>query len=160
MINHYVNLMEADKMWEMTFAEEGAHYILNSGMFIAKNSDWTHQVFAAAMDIGVEDRGLLARNFGHEQGAIIEVRKRWDCPERIRVLPHRESFYNLNTFFRFSPHDPVGARFREGDAFVHFLGLPSKVRHEAIQILLEYIHEWRLSIPSQVIFPIDLPVTK
>lgn len=158
MLNHYVNLMEAEPGWEMTYAEESLNYVLNSGLFILKNRDFGHNVYGMAKIIGLENSGHLARFFGHEQDAIIEVRKRYGLQEQIRVLSHRQGLYNINSFFRETPYDPPGSRWKEGDAFVHFLGCPGHVRLTRMQVLQQNVKDWRLSIPSHVNFPINLPL--
>lgn len=158
MLNHYVNQMEADDNWEMTYAEEGFGYVLNSGLFIMKNRVFAHNVYGMAKIIGLENNGYLAHLFGHEQEAIIEVRKRYGLQHQIRVLPHRQGIYNINSFYRETIYDPPGSRWKEGDAFVHLLGSSGHLREQRILRLLHNVQDWRKSIPSHVKFPINLPM--
>lgn len=143
MLNHYVNIMEREEGWQMLFGEEGAGYVLNSGLFIMKNTDFSFEAYRAAIDIGLEDNFHLATQFGHEQGAIIEYRRRHNLQSSIRAIPHRSGPYNFNTFNRYVRWDLPGMRARDGDAFVHFLGLQADQRLKGMQEWLGKVENWR-----------------
>jgi hypothetical protein len=154
MLNHYINMMEADPDWEMTYGEEGAEYVLNSGMFLMKARDFGYNVYKRALEVGLEDNHELARNFGHEQGAIITIRHRDGLERFIRVISHRDGVYNFNTFARNSGYDKEGMRARPGDAFVHFTGHHSGTRFRMMKELIESVQEWRCSIDPRFLVPI------
>lgn len=155
MLNHYVNLMEADDAWQMLYGEEGADYVLNSGMFIMKNTDFSFDAYRRAIRIGLEKDGHLARNFGHEQGAIIKVRKRGSLSHRIRIIRHRDGPYNFNNFERDAGHDRPGTRAQFGDAFVHFTGLDGDIRGDLMGRLIRMVAIWRISNPRCLSYPVN-----
>lgn len=143
MLNHYVNLMEADPNWEMLYGDEGAHYVLNSGMYIAKNTDLSFHAYSEAILIGLENDARLSHTFGHEQEAIIIYRERFNVKDKIRVIGHRESVYNFNTLCRHVSWDPPAMVARDGDAFVHFAGLNPAERINLMGSMLRRIGAWR-----------------
>lgn len=143
MLNHYVNLMEKEEGWQMLYGEEGAGYVLNSGLFIMKNTDFSFEAYRAAIDIGLENNFHLAAQFGHEQGAIIEYRRRHNLQSSIRAIPHRSGPYNFNTFNRNAGWDLPGMKARDGDAFVHFTGLPANQRLAGMQNWMSRVNHWR-----------------
>lgn len=155
-VNHLINRMESDQEWLMTYGEEGGSYVLNSGFFIFKNTDFAFDAYQQATDIGTENAGYLARYFGHEQEAILQVRKRNRVEHHIRVLPHRQGHYNFNTFAREASWDPDGAKAVRGDSIVHYLGQPADVRVTKMKELLSEVEEWRRMHPKRCTYPIQL----
>lgn len=153
MLNHYINRMHSDSEWQMTYAEEGGAYELNSGMFIMKNRDFAHDVYQRAMDVGME-MGWLHR-FGYEQDSIKELRKREGLQRQIRIISHRQGKYNINNFAREAFHDPPGTRAEFGDAFVHFTGMGYDQRLHAMNRWLDRVRDWRSSLPAEVSVPVD-----
>lgn len=155
MINHYINMMEVCPEVQFIYGYEGASYVLNSGMFFMRNTDFTFGVYEAAKELGLENEAYLATRFGHEQGAIIEIRKRYNLEKFIWAMPHRHGRYNYNTFFRDSFYDHPDMRSRDTDAFIHFTGMNCFAREVHMKALLERVQEWRKGVKNCV-FPIDM----
>jgi len=153
MLNHYVNLMEKDLGWHMLYASEGHDFVLNSGMFFMKNTDLAFDTYDKALEIGVQRNGFLARNFGHEQGAIIMARERMNLKEAIKIFPHRSGPYNFNTFARVASWDPPDAVSAYGDAFVHFLSKPHGEREAGMNVIIREVQEWRQAVPQTCRYP-------
>lgn len=143
MLNHYVNLMEKDEEWQMLYGEEAEEFVLNSGMFIIKNTDFCFDAYRAVIDIGLEKEFHLATQFGYEQGAMVEYRRHHNLHSSIRVIEHRSGPYNFNTFNRMLNRDTPGTMARIGDAFVHFLGLQSHQRLYWMKYFIGRVEEWR-----------------
>lgn len=155
-VNHLINKMEGDQEWLMTYGEEGGSYVLNSGFFIFKNTDFAFDAYQQAIDIGTENNGHLASFFGHEQEAIVQVRKRNCFEHHIRVLPHRQGHYNFNTFARNAGWDPVGVKAVMGDSIVHYLGHSAETRFQKMTELIRDVEEWRRMHPKRCTYPIQL----
>lgn len=153
MLNHYINMMHIDKNWQMTYAAEGGHYELNSGMFIIKNRDFAHDAYQRGMDIGWATK--YKTQFGYEQDAIKELRKNEGLYNEIRIINHRDGNYNFNNFARRAAHDPPGTRAEFGDAFVHFTGLGADHRLKEMNKWLAQVDDWRYSLPEFFALPVN-----
>lgn len=155
MLNHYINLMEKEGSWMMTYGEEPGDLVLNAGFFIMKNADFCFDAYETAMDIGLENNGHLAHFFGHEQEAIIQYRKRNRLYSKIRVIKRRQGPYNFNTFARNVAWDKPAGKARRGDAFVHFLGQPADVRVTKMTALIRESEAWYSSRPQSCRYPVQ-----
>jgi hypothetical protein len=156
MLNHYVNMMEADPGFHMLFASEADEFVLNSGMFIMRNNNFTSWAYEEAIKIGCENDGYLSWHFGHEQTSIAEVRHRYRLQQQIRVLPHRDGLYNFNTFARWARQDTPDMVVQQGDAFTHFLSGNGAAKLKRMQDWLKPIDAWRARVPETCKFPIDV----
>lgn len=156
MLNHYINMMESNFLWQMLYTEEAEAYVLNSGMFIMRNNNLTFWAYEEAIKIGCENGGYLSWHFGHEQTAIAEVRHRHRLQQQIQVLKHRDGPYNMNTFARWAGQDSPEMRVQPGDAFVHFLGGNGAAKLKRMQDWMWPIEAWRQSIPKSCEFPVEL----
>lgn len=155
MLNHYINDMEKNPDWQMLFGEEAAPFILNSGFFIFRDTDFVFDLFERVIKVGLEEYGRLARYFGHEQESFAIIRKREHLTVKLRVIPHRDRVYNFNTFERESNVDFAGMRARPGDAFVHFLGASPEARLEMMEYTIGQVEEWRKALSPNAKFPIQ-----
>lgn len=153
-LNHYINLMEADPEWEMLYGSEGAEYVLNSGLFIMKNSDFSFQIYQETLEVALEENGRLAYNQHMEQEAIAIIRDRHSLHHRIRVIDHRQGPYNFNTFARDCSWDPPGVKWEYGDAFVHFLGAQEKAKN--MKALQKQVSTLKKRQPNKCTYPIPL----
>jgi len=151
MLNHYINLMERDRDWHITVAEEGMAYELNSGMIVMKNTEFSHETYEAILDKGWATN--LHKLFGWEQDALKEVRKEMDMQSEIRIIKHREGNYNFNNFFSERFYDTPGTRAQFGDAFVHFLGMNKADREWEMGDWMRRVKEWREALPSGISLP-------
>lgn len=156
MLNHYINKMERDPSWEMTFVEEGAQLVLNSGMFIMRSTNFGFDNYKQLLDIGLEDDGKLAREFGYEQDAMAIHRKRHGLQDSIRIIKHREDpVYGFNLFSRRAVWDALDAWAYWGDAFVHFLGATAKTRDWHMRLWLVRKREWKRKLPASLNLPVQ-----
>lgn len=154
MLNHYINMMEAEEDWQMLYGLEGADYVLNSGMFIMKNTDFSFRVYQETLDVALEEDGRLAYNQHMEQEAIAIIRSRHSLHDKIRVISHRDGPYNFNTFARDCSWDPPGLKSEYGDAFVHFLGDQQKERN--MNAVMRLMLHWRKQKPIRCSYPVDI----
>lgn len=156
MLNHYINLMEADGDWQMVYGDEAPAYVMNSGFFIMKNSDFSFDVYNKAIELGTENNGHLSREYFLEQEAIHVLRKRHGLEKQIHIIPHRDGPYNFNTFARQTSFDPPGSMVQYGDAFVHFLGQSAGDKIRKMQNMISQVATWRKQRPSTCSYPVPL----
>lgn len=154
MLNHYVNLMQNITVSQMLYAMETYPIVLNSGFILMKNTDFVFDLYDKAKDQGLKNNAWLARNFGHEQGAIVDLRREFELDDKVIVMPQRQKRYNFNTFARNCTWDEPNMVAKDGDAFVHFLGNWHK--EERMKDWLEMVGAWRSSVPEHCEFPIDI----
>lgn len=156
MLNHYINMMEKNPEWLMTYAEDGECFVMNAGFFFMKNADFCFDFYQRVIEVGLENNGHLAHNKYLEQDAAVLVRSREHLEHQIQVLPHRKGPYNFNTFARDNWYDPEGARIEYGDAFVHFLDQPPADRLRKMNKLNGIVNRWRSDRPDHCSYPVSL----
>lgn len=154
MLNHYINLMEADPTWHMLYGDEAPAYVMNSGFFIMKNTDFCFDFYSKAIDLGTENNGHLSREYFLEQEAVHVLRRRHGFETQIRIIPHRNGPYNFNTFARQTSFDPPGSMAQYGDAFVHFLGQPANEKLRKMNNMIRDVSLWRSQRPRSCAYPV------
>lgn len=156
MLNHYINLMEADPEWQMVYGDEAPEYVMNSGFFIMKNTDFSFDLYSKAIELGTENNGHLSREYFLEQEAVHVLRKRHGLEKQIHIIPHRDGRYNFNTFARQTSFDPPGSMVQSGDAFVHFLGQSPADKLRKMRNTIQQVATWRKQKPAYCTYPVPL----
>lgn len=158
MLNHYINRMETDPEVYIMVGGEDEPYVMNTGVLFMRNTDDMFDAWKECLDVGLENNALLARNPIHEQGALILVMRRrgWEGT-KIKAILHREGMYNFNTWYvDTEAHHWPGTKAVQGDAFVHFIGVPFKDRARLMAGWLRPLFLWRNSVPEDIKLPIDM----
>lgn len=151
MLNHYLNAMYRKTAIQIMVADEGAPFMLNTGIMLMANSWQMFQISKWMLDVGLEDGYRLARSLYHEQDALHKVRARYNFKTNVSVIGHRHGLFNINTFARWdAPQDAPETRARKGDAFVHFLGYQHDERLVMMTEWMEDIRLWRAELKGPI----------
>lgn len=156
MLNHYINYMELSDQFQMMYGDEGDDYVLNSGFFIMKNTEFSFNAYKQAVELALTNNAQLAHHFGHEQEAIAKVRSMNGYDNQILILEHRHDRYNFNTFAREARQDTPGMKAIYGDAFVHFTGQNAITREQKMLMIMKHVDQWRRAVPSFCTYPIQI----
>lgn len=152
MLNHYLNIMYRNTAIQFMVADEGAPYMLNTGIMLMANTEQTMQIARWMLEVGQENNGYLAQKFYHEQDAMVVVRAKYNFRTTISVIGHRNGYHNINTFARWdAPQDAEETRARRGDAFVHFLGYEHGKR---LRLMREWLEQVAKVYPQRATLPI------
>lgn len=154
MLNHFVNYLALSDQFQMLYGTEGADYVLNSGMFIMRNSDFSFKAYEKAIELALRDNARLAHNFGHEQEAIAKVRSLYGYERQILLIEHRYGRHNFNTFARDVLQDSPEMKAVYGDAFVHFTGQDGITREQKMLVIMKEVDKWRRALPHYCKFPL------
>lgn len=149
MLNHYINLMESDEDVQLLIGTDIGGREMNTGMFFAKNTQFTAWTMDALLAVGMENEGHLARFHYHEQEALTLLRRTHQLTTEIKIIPHRDRLYNFNTFA-----GRAGNLARYTDAFIHYLDMSPENRMQQMKNMVERVGTWRASVLNCT-FPIS-----
>lgn len=155
MLNHYINRMESDDQCVILLGDDALNRVLNTSMFFMKNDFLSFEFFKRSKQIGTDEGGRLAKEFGFEAEALAIVRERGRLFNSIKVIKRRDEPFNFNTFVRNSGWDDPESLARVGDAFVNFIDKKPAERLSGMLQLLLQVREWRGKIPPSCSYPIE-----
>lgn len=151
MLNHYINMVEADMSIEMLIGDDIQTQVLNTGMYIVRNNEFIAELMQQIILMGLEDDGFLAKNHFHEQGSLKVLRVRLNLEAKIPIIQHRDGPYNFNTF-----HNIWGNYAWPLDAFVHHVCCTAQQKESIMKSRLRWAQSWRDQMPQNCTFPINV----
>lgn len=152
MLNHYINIVEADSSIELLIGDDTGTNELNAGMYIVRNTEFIAELMQKIILMGLEDNGFLAKYHYHEQDGLRILRKRHNLQAKIPIIKHRTGPYHFNTY-----HNIFNFFARPLDTFVHHVCCTVEQKEAIMKDRLKWAQSWREKMPKDCIYPVNIP---
>lgn len=157
LLNHYINMMEADAEWKMLTVEARDHTLINTSLIIFKNDDFCFHVLNQSLHYAANNDKNLVTDAPFEQAALAHLLRSQD-PASLphRPMPAHNPPHSLNTLYWLNFAEAAGPldRFQYGDGLVRLPGGNEYHKLRAMRGILEEAAMWRKGRPESCSYPV------